>query len=260
MTARFIVALDLSKQAHVGYIYDTTTQRLSKALRVPVSAEGFARLDAELRRYSTHPADFLIGHAATGHYGETVLHASRLRQRDYPTVELNAVTYDAPARGPGQRAETTAAALQVLAQYPSRRALAEAPLAELTAVIQQASRGQKGEALARQVQAIARVSVGFSGWLGRCDDTLRGRCFNLVERDGRLHPQCVLNLRDAVRVLHQLTDVVFARLRRDFSPIRYVLGRFTFGPKLTFHFNFDPIYLNPSLCRFTVDVVAVAGG
>jgi len=82
----------------------------------------------------------------------------------------------------------------------------------------------------------------------------------LAERDRRLHPQGVLNLRNAVRMLHQLLDVRFTRLRRDLSPIRHVPGRLTFGSKLTRDFHFDPIDLDPSLCRFTVNVVAVAGG
>ncbi len=71
--ARYMVALDLGKHAHVAHIYDTATATSSKPVRVPVSSLGFAGLDRVLTHYSSNPTDFLVGCEATGHYGETIV-------------------------------------------------------------------------------------------------------------------------------------------------------------------------------------------
>jgi transposase len=61
---------------------------------------------------------------------------------------------------------TTSTALAVLTNYPSRLLLAEAPLAELIKVIEQASRKNKGETYARTLQKTASQSVGLNDpWL-----------------------------------------------------------------------------------------------
>lgn len=54
----------------------------------------------------------------------------------------------------------TPTTLAVLAAYPSRCRLAEAPLPELTEVIQRASRRNKGEAYARSLKRAAAESIG----------------------------------------------------------------------------------------------------
>ena len=61
---------------------------------------------------------------------------------------------------------TTATALALLERYPSRRILAQAQVPELSRLLRQASRGQKGEAFAQQVQRTAQHSVGLDDpWL-----------------------------------------------------------------------------------------------
>ena len=61
---------------------------------------------------------------------------------------------------------TTSTALAVLIDYPSRQSLAEAPLSELTKVVEKASRKNKGEAYARTLQRTAQRSVGLDdAWL-----------------------------------------------------------------------------------------------
>lgn len=104
MQARFIVAIDLAKRSHIAYVYDSANQHLSKPLTVAVSQEGFTQLERELSRYSDQPTDFLIGHEATGHYGETLLR--RLRKQGYPLVELNGRQVAQFRRGLGRRAKT----------------------------------------------------------------------------------------------------------------------------------------------------------
>jgi len=234
LLARYTVALDLGKQAHVAHIYDTATGQRSKPVRVLVTALGFAGLDRILATYSANPADFLVGCEATGHYGETIVRY--LHARGYEVVLLNPRQSKQFRLGLGHRAKTdsldaealarqlavgvfpaltpvsatrqalrrlthlradlvteqtrwlnrlrgvldqicpelscllpdltTATALALLEQYPSRRALAQAHLPEMTAVVSQASRGQKGEAFAQQIQRTAQQSVGVDDpWL-----------------------------------------------------------------------------------------------
>ncbi|MBE7555704.1 MAG: IS110 family transposase [Anaerolineales bacterium] len=234
MSPRFMVALDLGKQTHVGYVYDTTQRQLSKPLRIKVEQADFLSFESQLRRYSNQPSDFLIGHEATGHYGETLLR--RLRAAGYPIVELNGRQVAEFRRGLGRRAKTDkldaeamarqlatgefqptlppsptqqalqrmsrlredlvkeqtrwlnrlrslldqtcpelslilpdltkATVLAVLQRFPSGQALAQASVDELTVVIHQASRGQKGQEFAQQLQTIAANTVGFSDpWL-----------------------------------------------------------------------------------------------
>ncbi len=234
MQPRFIVAIDLAKHSHVAYVYDTTNQQLSKPLTVAVSQEGFSQLERDLSSYSDRPTDFLIGHEATGHYGETLLR--RLRNQGYPLVELNGRQVAEFRRGMGRRAKTdkldaqamvrqlatgefnptpapssTQLALRrftrlredvvkeqtrwvnrlrslldqtcpelgnlwpdltkptvlaLLAHFPAGQAIAQASLSELTIVIRKASRGQKGQDFAQQLQTTAQNTVGFTDpWL-----------------------------------------------------------------------------------------------
>lgn len=61
---------------------------------------------------------------------------------------------------------TTSTSLTVLTTYPSRLLLAEAPLSELTKVVEKASRKNKGEGYARSLKKTARQSVGLDyPWL-----------------------------------------------------------------------------------------------
>ena len=234
MSVRYMLAIDIGKSNHVAYIYDSTTAQLSKPLQVSVSQEGFNLLEQEMACYSTRVEDFLVGHEATGHYGQTLLR--RLRQQGYELVELNGRQVAEFRRGLGHRAKTDkldaramalqlatgrfkplptpsptrlalrrmtrlredlvqeqtrwlnrlrslldqtcpeleailsdlsrATPLAVLERFPSGQALQEADLAELTAIIHKASRRQKGQDFAKQLQAMAQTSIGFSDtWL-----------------------------------------------------------------------------------------------
>lgn len=104
MPPHFMVALDLGKQTHVGYVYDITCRQLSKPLRIKVEQAEFLSFESQLKSYSSQPSDFLIGHEATGHYGETLLR--RLRALGYPIVELNGRQVAEFRRGLGRRAKT----------------------------------------------------------------------------------------------------------------------------------------------------------
>jgi transposase len=61
---------------------------------------------------------------------------------------------------------TTSTALAVLTTYPSRLSLAEAPLSELTKIVEKASRKNKGKAYAQTLRQTAQQSVGLDDpWL-----------------------------------------------------------------------------------------------
>ena len=104
MPPRYTLAVDIGKNNHVACVYDTATSQMSKPLDVPVCTEGFAGLQAMLRRYSASPSDFLVGYEATGHYGETVVRA--LRTEGYQLVRLNPAAVAAFRRGLGRRAKS----------------------------------------------------------------------------------------------------------------------------------------------------------
>jgi transposase len=55
---------------------------------------------------------------------------------------------------------TSATSMAILSHYPSRQALAQAPLDELTALVEKVSRQNKGEEFAQQLQQTAQDSVG----------------------------------------------------------------------------------------------------
>jgi transposase len=91
---------------------------------------------------------------------------SRTAARQRLLDELVAVFPELPTHTPEKADLATPAVLQLLGSYGSARALAEAPLTEVTALLAQHSGGRWGEAEAQALQALARQSAATTRAVG----------------------------------------------------------------------------------------------
>jgi len=292
MSARFTVAIDLSKFKHTASLIDTETGEAAQSLTFKVNEVGFMQFDQLLRSFSTDPNDFIIGCEATGHYGETLLR--RLQTQGYAIVRMNPAQVAQFRRGLGRKAKTdaldaeamakqlsvtnwvidqaisqplrqlrsltrlrldfveeqsrwinriravinqiypeiepllknltTATSMAILTHYPSRQLLAEADLSELTALVQKASRQNKGADFAIQLKQTAQNSVGL-------DDS----CLEVELRIMMQQFTTIANsIREIEREIRQYTELIFAgyskRLDLD-EPL--TLSSFPYGNYLT---------------------------
>jgi hypothetical protein len=59
---------------------------------------------------------------------------------------------------------------------------------------------------------------------------------------------------------HQAANLLFGGPGFDLGLVGYVSSRLTHSSELTRHFDTNHLNLDPALCSFTVDIVAVARG